>query len=149
MSSTREAPAPARTPSLLRAGALAVVVAGALTAVTHLLFRAAGADMLVTAPGTTAPAEVPAVQAAVAAVTATVVGTVIAALLVRLVPRRAVVLLLVVAAAVFVAEGLFATTVAEQALTTVALEVEHVVVAGTFLALVLPVVRCAAAARAR
>ena len=147
--STTHAAAPTRSPSLLRAGALAVVVAAVLTALTHLLFRAAGADMLVTSPGMTAPAEVPAVQAAVAAVVATVVGTAVAALLVRLVPRRAVVVLLVVAAVVFVAEGLFAATVAEQTLTTVALEVEHVVVAATFLALVLPVVGRAAAARAR
>lgn len=116
---------------------------------THLLFSAAGADMLVTAPGTDAAAVVPAVQAAVAALVATVVGVGVAALLLRLVPRRAVVVLLVVAAVVLVGEGLFAATVAEQGLTTLALEVEHVVVAATFLALVMPVVRRLAAARAR
>ncbi len=135
-----------RAPSLLRAGATAVVAAAVLTALTHLLFAALGADFRVTPPGQ-APTVVPAAQAALVAALATAVGVGLAALLVRFVPRRAVVVLLVVCAVVLVAFAANPVVAADQVLTVVALEVEHLVVAGVYLALVLPAVRRAVAGR--
>jgi len=131
---------PVRTePSLLRTGLLAVLLGAVSAAVVHVLFDAAGADFVVEPPGQAA-ARVSAAQAAGVAALATALGVLLAAAAARRLrrPERAVVGLAVLGVLLFSPNPLLA---ADQTLTVVALEVMHVAVAASFLAVLLPFVR--------
>lgn len=126
----------------------AVLLAAALgtvgVALTHLLFDLAGADFRVQPPGQ--PATTVGVgQAAGVTFGVTVVGGLVAALLTRRAarPDRWFTGTVVLALVVFAANPVLA---ADQLLTVVALEVEHLVAAAAALAVLLPVLRTRARA---
>lgn len=135
MSLSTQAPAA----SLVRATALAAVAAGLGVLVVHLLFGALGADYVVAPPGQ-AEMTVTAGSAALLAAVATAVGGGVAALLARRTarPARWFTVLVVVVLLVMAPNPVLA---ADQALTVVALELEHLVAAGAALGLLLPALR--------
>ena len=130
---------PAGTLPLRLAVPLAAVGAGTAVLATHLAFAAAGADFVVQPPGQP-EATVTAVQAAVVAAGVTLLGGLVAALLAARTRRPA---RLFVAAVVVVLVVMAVTPVlaADQLLTVVALEVEHLVAAAVALAVLLPPLR--------
>jgi hypothetical protein len=130
-------PRPAR--DLVRPTLVAAAVAALGVAAVHLLFDALGADFVV-APGGQPETVVSAGQAAAPMPAAALAGGVLAALLARVTARPARWFTGVVAGAVVLmaANPLLA---ADQALTVVALELEHLVVAGAALALLRPALR--------
>lgn len=126
-------------PSLGRAVVLAVVGAAVAAAVVHLLFDAAGADFVV-APGDGEPSTVSAGLAAGIAAVVTALGGALAAVLARTTGRPSRWFLLA-AAAVVALTAINPVLAADQALTVVALEVEHLAVAAVALLLLLPPLR--------
>lgn len=126
-------------PGLGRPAAMAVVAAAVAAAAVHLLFDAAGADFLV-APGGSEPSTVTAPMAAGVAALATALGGAFAVGLARVTarPSRAFLLATVVVLVLMAANPVLA---ADQALTVVALEVEHLVVAAVALWFLLPPLR--------
>lgn len=127
------------TPGLGRPVALAVVGAAVAAAVVHLLFDAAGADFVV-APWGQQPSTVTVVMTAVSAAVATALGGAVAAVLARTAkrPSRAFVVVTVAVLALTAANPVVA---ADSALTVVALELEHLVVAAVALLVLLPPLR--------
>lgn len=126
-------------PGLGRPTVLAVPGAAAVAAVVHLLFDAAGADFVV-APGGQETTTVSVGVAAGVAALVTALGGALAALLART-TRRPSRLFLVAAAVVVALMAVNPVLAADQALTVVALEVEHLAVAAVALALLLPPLR--------
>jgi hypothetical protein len=122
-----------------RAAAIAVPAAAVAAAAVHLLFQAAGANFVV-APGGAEPSTVTAPLAAAAAAIATAVGAAVAAVLARFArrPSRA---FLILTAAVLIVTAANPVLAADQALTVVALELEHLAVAAVALFLLLPPLR--------
>ena len=136
---TRTVSRPDTASGLGRPIALAVVGAAAAAALVHLLFDAAGADFVVAPPGQE-PSTVSAVMAAGTAALVTLLGGGVAVLLSRL-TRRPARAFLVLAGVVFALMAVNPLLAADQALTVVALEVEHLAVAAVALALLLPPLR--------
>lgn len=137
-SSTTDHPA---APGLGRASLVAVVGAAVAVAVVHVAFDLAGADFVVAPPGQ-AETTVTAVLAALVAAAVTAVGCGVAALLARRAarPDRAFLVAVVV---VLVVMGVNPVLAADQLLTVVALEVEHLAAAAVALAALLPPLRAA------
>lgn len=125
--------------SLGSAVLLAVVGAALAAAAVHLLFDAAGADFVV-APAGQPESTVTAAMAAGIAAVVTALGGAVAALLPRL-TRRPSRVFLVLAAVVFAVMAVNPLLAADQLLTVVALELEHVAVAVVALAALLPPLR--------
>ena len=133
-------PAPVAVPSgLARATGLAVVGAALAAAAADLLFEAAGADFVV-APGGAAPSTVTVGMAAGVAALVTALGGAVAAVVARLAARPSRVFLgaVLVVLAVMAVNPLLA---ADQALTVLALELEHLAVAAVAVLLLLPPLR--------
>lgn len=126
-------------PGLGRPIVLAVGGAAVAAAVAHLLFDATGADFVV-APGGQEPTTVSAVMAAGGAAVGAALGGALAAVLARTTtrPSRLFLIAVVIVVALMAINPVLA---ADQALTIVALEVEHLVVAAVALALLLPPLR--------
>ena len=124
---------------LAKAVPLAALAAAVGVALTHVLFGLLGADYVVQPPGQP-ESTVSALQAALIAGAMTLLGGGVAALLARFVsrPARVFVVLVVVVLVLFAANPVLA---ADQVLTVVALEVEHLVAAAAALAVLLPVLR--------
>ena len=122
-----------------RAAALAVPAAALAAAAVHLLFVAAGADFVV-APGGAEPSTVTAPMAAGFAALATAVGGAAAAGLARF-TRRPARAFLILTAVVLVLTAANPVLAADQTLTVVALELEHLAVATVALWLLLPPLR--------
>lgn len=137
---TSSSPTGERTlPGFGRATALAVVGAAVAAAIVHLLFDAVGADFVVAPPGQPESTVTAGLAATIAAVV-TAVGAAVAALLPRL-TRRPSRLFLVLAAVVFALMFVNPLMAADQALTVVALELEHVAVAAVALFFLFPPLR--------
>jgi hypothetical protein len=122
----------------------AAAAAAVAVAVVHLLFGALGADYVVEPPGQPR-SEVSFVLAAVIAFVAVAAGGVLAVLLARYAPRRAVPVFLALVVLALLVTAPNPVVAADQTLTVVALEVEHLVAAGVALLLLLPPLRAAAA----
>ena len=135
----RRAPGGLAGLGLGKAVPLAAVAAAIGVALTHLVFGALGADFVVEPPGQ-AESEVAVAQAALVAFGVTLLGGGVAALLARSTerPARWFVVAVVVVLVLFAANPVLS---AEQVLTVVALEVEHLVAAAAALALLLPGLR--------
>ena len=131
------APAPPRA-SLPAALARAALAAGALVALTHLVFDLLGADFRVQPPGQP-QSTVSLLQAALIGLVVTGIGGGVAALVARRTraPVRTFLLLVVLGLVLFAVNPVLA---ADQARTVVALEVEHLAAAAGAL-LVLPALR--------
>ena len=136
---TTTATRPAGTLPFTRAVPLASVGAGLAVAATHLVFGAAGADFAVQPPGQ-AETTVTAVQAGLVAALVTLLGGLVATLLAAR-TRRPAPLFLAAVAVVLVVMAVNPVLAADQALTVVALEVEHLVAAAVALAALLPPLR--------
>lgn len=136
-SSTR--PATDQAPGFGRAALLAVVGAALAAAAVHLLFDAAGADFVVAPPGQPESTVTAAMAASIAAVV-TAIGCGVAALLPRWTQRPSRVFL-VLAAIVLVVTAINPVLAADQVLTIIALELEHLAVAAVALAALLPPLR--------
>lgn len=130
---------PTIVPGFGRAIAFAVVGAALAAAAVHLLFDAAGADFVVAPPGQAENTISVGMAAGVAALV-TAIGGGVAALLPRL-TRRPSRVFLVLAAVVFALMLVNPLLAADQALTVVALELEHVAVAAVALFFLLPPLR--------
>lgn len=130
----------ARTaPGLGRPIALAVLTAAVAAAAVHLVFDAFGADFVV-APSGQAPTTVSAVMAAGIAAVVTTIGGLLALVLSRF-TRRPSRWFLAAAAGVFAVMFVSPIAAADQLLTVVALELEHVAVAAAALSFLLPPLR--------
>lgn len=135
---TRSGPRTA-APALSRAVPLAAAGAAAAVAVVHLLFDALGADFVVAPPGQ-AETTVGVAQAAGVGLAVTLVGGLVAAALAARTrrPARLFSVLVLVALVVMAPNPVLA---ADQALTVVALELEHLVAAAVALGVLLPALR--------
>jgi hypothetical protein len=130
---------PTIVPGFGRAILFAVVGAALAAAAVHLLFDALGADFVVQPPGQEENTVSVGLAAGVAALV-TALGGAVAALLPRL-TRRPSRVFLVLAVVVFALMFLNPLMAADQALTVVALELEHLAVLAVALVFLLPPLR--------